>query len=312
VFYTMWHMVASVLGCCVIMCFKRPETGWPSCSQFGKYMFQLIPISICTTANIACNNASLTMVSLFLNQVIKATGPLPTMIFSFLMERKTYGLGMILATLLIVAGTILAVPLGGSGTTSGAGVIIVIVSTLAASLKPVIMSLVMKGTPERPKLPATVVLFYDVFLSFFFMLIYWLASPERVAAISYLQTNGGLAVGLILAGATMAFLFNLSNYVFVQVTSALTTTVVANGVKILNIVISAIQSHVSAVQNWCGVALTVVSLIIYAYFSYTSKSKPPAKLSLPFIADKGAPGKTEATPLKPDAPAEEGSCCVIA
>lgn len=270
VFYTMWHMVASVLGTCVIMSFKKPDTGYPSMMQLWHYKWQLLAIAVCTTANIGCNNASLTLISLFLNQVIKATGPLPTLVFSVLFEGKRYGLGLVLSCFAIVAGTVLSIPMSGSSDTSVAGVIVVIISTLAASLKPVIMSLVMKGTPERPKLPPTVVLFYDTFLSFWMMLVYWLISKERENSVDYLSHRPLIGIGIILGGASMAFGFNISSYFFVQYTSALTTTVASNGVKVINIVISALISHISGARNWCGVALVCLSLVVYAYFSYGS------------------------------------------
>ena len=249
------------------------------------------------------------------------------MIFSVMFEGKTYGWDMILACSVIVAGTILAVPSGGSSgdETSFSGVIVVIVSTLAASLKPVIMSNVMKGTPERPKLEPTVVLFYDTFISFWFMLIYWLVSDERSKTCAYLGGGHfGYAIGLILVGATMAFGFNLSSYFFVLLTSALTTTVAANGVKVINIVISALISHVSAPRNWVGVALVCVALAVYAYVSYMAKKRPPPlggpHFPNPFAkgeVTKGVPdaeaGKAlnEGTPLNGEQPPACAQCCVI-
>ena len=246
------------------------------------------------------------------------------MIFSIMFEGKTYGWDMILACCAIVAGTILAVPSGGSSgdQTSFSGVIVVIVSTIAASLKPVIMSLVMKGTPDRPKLEPTVVLFYDTGLSFWFMLVYWLVSNERSATCAYLGGGHfGYALGLILVGATMAFGFNLSNYFFVLLTSALSTTVAANAVKVINIVISALISHVSAPRNWVGVALVCVSLAAYAYFSYMSKRRPsplgspslkmPFKKEYTWAPDAEAGKTTEGTPLNGDESPQCAQCCVV-
>ena len=136
------------------------------------------------------------------------------------------------------------------------------------------------------------------------MLIYWLASNEREHAIEYLGNDGWYCAGLILVGATMAFGFNLSSYFFILLTSALTTTVAANGVKVINIVISALAAHISDTRNWLGVTLVCIALCVYAYFSYSAKKKPPPSLKLPFMKEysKGAPdaeaGKaTEGTPL---------------
>ena len=285
VFYTMWHMVASVLGSLVLMSINRPATGWPSLAQLWKYKWAMISIAMCTTSNIALNNISLTLISLFLNQVIKAAGPLPTMLFSVMIEGKRYGLGMLISCAVIVGGTIMAVPMQQGGpTTSMTGITFVLISTLAASLKPVLSAIVMKGTPEAPKLPPTVVLFYDTFISFWFMLLYWLLSAERSASLTYLHDRTGEGLGIIAGGATMAFGFNVSTYFFVSLTSALTTTVAANGVKVINIVISAIIDHVSNPLNWAGVAVVCCALAVYAYFSYISKNKSAPNLSGPLMS----------------------------
>ena len=128
------------------------------------------------------------------------------------------------------------------------------------------------------------------------------------------------------AGATMAFGFNLSNYFFVLLTSALTTTVAANGVKVVNIIISALRDGVSDTRNWIGVALVCASLCIFAYFSYMAKRGVPPSLQLPFVhkefssstPDAKAAKPTEGTPLRigKDRTSEGTSgagmqCCVI-
>jgi len=305
-------MVASVLGTCVIMAMYRPASGWPNLKQLWQYKLALISIASCTVLNIALNNASLTLISLFLNQVIKATAPMPTMLFSVLFEGKRYGWKLIISCAVIVGGTILAVPMGcSSEDVDLSGVVIVMISTLAASLKPVIMSVVMQGTPERPKLPPTVVLFYDTFLSFWIMLLYWLLAAEREASIEYIRERPGTAIGVIVGGALMAFGFNISSYFFIQLTSALTTTVASNGVKVLNIVISAIKDGISDTRNWIGVALVCAALGVYAYFSYQAKKAPPKSE----LFSKDAKGSLERGLVSEGTPLTGGEagmrCCVI-
>jgi len=326
IFYTMFHMLASTFGALIIMALKKPVTGFPSVRQLWAYKLQLLPIATCTALSIGLNNLSLTLISLFLNQVIRATGPLPTMVFSSLIEGKRYSWPMALTCTAIVAGTILAIPFDDNGTTtSAAGLIIVIISTLAASFKPVVVSMVMQGSADQERLPPTVALFYDVSLAFWFMLIYWLASPtERAQSIEYIGRHPDLAVGIILGGATMAFGFNLSSYYFIQFTSALTSTVVSNGVKVLNIVISAAQAHLGDARNWCGVALVCVSIALYAYLGHLEKKKgallgavagSPAGLIAPFFKTKqvggglGAGKPTEVTPLTDGE--SSATCCAI-
>ena len=237
VFYTMCTMVTSALGVSLLMWFVPPATGWPSWAQFWDYKLLLVLNSTCTTLNLTMNNASLTLISLFLNQVIKATAPAITVPLSALVEGKRYGWGVILSVALIVTGTILAVPQNGHGgvQTSGAGVVLVIISTLSASTKSIVMSVAMRGSAERPKLGPTAVMFYDCCVAFFFMLVYWLASNERERTIDYLGQHAGWGIGIILGGGAMAFCFNVSTYYFVLSTSALTSAVGSNGVKVFSL-----------------------------------------------------------------------------
>ncbi|KAL1527583.1 hypothetical protein AB1Y20_008970 [Prymnesium parvum] len=313
VFYTMTHMVATVIGACVIMSFRRPATGWPSPSQFVGYSWGLLLIAACSTVNLLCNNISLTLISLFLNQVIKATGPLPTMVFSFIMEHKTYTAYSILACILIVLGTVLSIPLTSKGPqTSVVGVVVVIISTVAASLKPVALSLVFKGLKDKPKLEPTVVLFYDAFISFWMMLLYWLVSSERAATVEYIGNRPLVALGIIAGGASMAFGFNLSAYFFTKFTSSLTASIASNGTKVVNIIISAlIASALHDPRNICGVLLVCVSLMAYAHAGHLAKANPPKPLNISFLGKDTEAGKvSEETPLTP-APQSSTQCCVI-
>jgi drug/metabolite transporter (DMT)-like permease len=214
VFYTMWHMFAGVIGSSVLLLtVAKPSTGFPRPSQFWQYGWQLLLIASCTAGNTACNNASLQYVSLFLNQVIKASTPMVTMIFSFLIERKKYSLGLVLSCCAIVAGTIVASLKGGDedSPSTTLGIILASISLFCAGLRPVIMSITMKPTPDRPELPPTAVLWYDNFLAFWMMVIFWSCSPERDKTIDYFNNGGGgEEVGLIAGGATLAFCFNLT------------------------------------------------------------------------------------------------------
>ena len=399
-FYTTWHMLATVLGATIILTtVAKPSTGFPNFAQYKLYWWQLLAISTCSVLNILCNNASLRIVSLFLNQVIKATGPMPTMLFSFLLEFKRRGpravrsvalriphrcdteVSRAMACSQVRLGRDHIVPVhrrrhdpcdpdgrrrqphdvrwltprhhlhdrrlaqarhhgdrneGHARATKGARRRVSMPRprqlwecshTAPTSSPPWFATACARGGktrrshdahPHAPQLPPTVVLWYDGFISFFIMLLAALILEHEQIREYFAEGRVAATAGLILAGAIMAFLFNLSTYFFVLLTSALTSTVVANGVKVINIVISAIASHVSKVQNWLGVALVCVSLCAYAYFSYMAKGKGSQPAANPLMSDaaKGRgdaeAGKayTEATPLQPT----EGAnlqCCVV-
>ena len=64
--------------------------------------------------------------------------------------------------------------------------------------------------------------------------------------------TGFLGTGVLLAGCTAAFMFNLSAYYFVSFTSALTSTIGANLVKVILIVAAAIQAGIHDIASWSG------------------------------------------------------------
>jgi len=309
VFYTMFHMLASQGFALVMMltCAPPKEGGYPTFGMLWLYRDVLIPISICTFLNTALNNKSLTQISLFTNQVIKATGPAPTIFFSYVIARITYSWSIILTVLVLVGGCILANAdsFGDSDSDNEiGGIITVVISTLAASVKPVIAMVTMAdrsdGTAPRPKLAPEQILFFDAGLAFWYMFLYWVSGidNERQNSINYLAGKtcvedncdlGLVGVGIIAAGCSMAVLFNLATYYFVKSTSALSSTVGSNFMKIVIICITGITDGVGGTA-WGGVAIVGVSIGVYAYLTYTEKqAKEAAK-----AAGKTA---TEATPL---------------
>lgn len=304
VFYTMWHMLVSAFAAMLLMCtVARPATGLPNFTQFWEYKIGLISISACTFLNNGLNNMSLTMVSLFTNQVIKATLPFWLMIFSFVLAKKTYGPMIIGSVLALVVGSVLsnASSFGSSSgqSTSLVGVIICVISLMASAVKPVVAMMVMAGTPDRPKLAPNLVLFYDTGISFFFMLTYWLCSNEREGSYKYVtgsSLQSTLTLTIILCGSSMAFIFNIANYYFVMLTSALTSGIAANSIKIVLIIIAAIQASIADPLSWTGIAIVILAILGYAYLSIIAKAppKPPADV------EKATPilTKTEETPLK--------------
>ena len=76
IFYSTWHMVASSIGCAIILRLRGLPP--PSLEELKSCWKGVLPLALCTSVNIACNNASLALVSLFVNQVIKGTTPLIT------------------------------------------------------------------------------------------------------------------------------------------------------------------------------------------------------------------------------------------
>jgi len=306
-FYTMFHqLTSSIFALCLVYCVTKPALGMPSFQQWWEYKYALFPMSFCTFVSAGLNNTSLTLISLFLNQAIKSSIPLPIMFFSYLFAKKTYSLLKVFIVLCICGGSILSVAesMKTGGDNSALGVIAVLTSVMAAALRPVIAMIVMSKDSGRPQLDPTVVLAYDAGVAFWLMLIAWVANPdEREGTVAYLKDGRttGIGVLIVLVGSSMAFLFNLSNFYLVKLTSALTNGIVSSAVKIILIIASAFQAGLSDPVSWSGVGLVVVFLLYYTYLNLQPvTAQPPPKIDPERGADptqKGAPA-SEKTPLK--------------
>ena len=309
-FYTMFHMGASALAALLLMstCAKPKHGGLPTFKQLWDYKYQLFPIATLTVLNNGLNNCSLSLVALFINQVIKACGPLPTCIFEYILMGKTYGWKIYASVILIVVGSVLsnAAQFVGGAPSSALGITYCLISLLAASLRPVLQKIIMsdnKDADAKPPLSPSQALFWDMAISFVALLVIWLVGNEREPSMEYLMghTNnphsGLLAIGIILAGSTMAFAFNIAIYYYILFTSALTSTVGSNGIKIILICASAITDHIFNPFTWSGIGIVVIAIVAYAYFSYLEKNAPkPAA---------GTDSKAEPLAVKSASPADE-------
>jgi drug/metabolite transporter (DMT)-like permease len=295
-FYTMFHMLVSAIAAYLLQLLViKPKLGGPTFAQAWDYKLLIIPMGLCSFLMNGLNNASLALMSLFLNQAIKATMPMPTMFFSYLFAKKTYSPLMIFVVFCLCVGSVLSVwykistDKGGS---QAMGVIMCLIGLLACSIKPVLVMMLTSGLlGDLPKLDTTVVLVYDCCIAFVCMLITWACLDEREQSIAYLAdpNTRGIGIIIVICGSLMAFCFNMSNFYFIRFTTALTNTVGGSGVKVFLIVVSAVQIGVADPVSWSGVAIVVASLVTYSYLNLQKPApKPPA-------ADAEAP--KDGTPL---------------
>ena len=321
--YGMFHMLFSCVAALIIMrCVQKPEAGYPSFAQLYQYLDGLATIGLCNALNVVLNNLSLTLVSLFVNQVIKSSSPMPTIVFEHLLTGKRFSIAVITSVVCICVGAVLApwfkvsqVNQSGGEASSVLGILSVIVAMLASSLKPVVAMVMMSGTKDRPKLEPTVILFYDCALSFCFMFVYWIVSYERYDSIQYLvnapvnapylegYNTSLIGLGIIFAGSMMAFSFNLSTYYYVMLASALGSMIGSIGLKVLVICVAAVQAGVSDPITIFGIAIVAVSICAYAGFAYRDSCLAEEAAAASGAEAKGSGGPegakaSEATPLK--------------
>jgi drug/metabolite transporter (DMT)-like permease len=307
-FYTMFH-AASSSGAALLMqmtCTKPKDGRLPYFGQLWDWKFQLLPIACLTVIANGLNNYSLTLVPLFINQVIKACAPAGTSIFEFALLGKVNSCPIYVCVLAIVGGSILAVSasFGDGGDSKEAhelllGTICCLISLLAASLRPVLQKVVQSGGSgdgSRTPLIPSQALFWDQGVGFWIYLVIWLSdiSGERQASLDYLSghtnnpNSGWLGVGIIICGSTMAFTFNIALYYFILYTSALSSSVGSNAVKIFLIIITAITDNMLKPTTIGGAVIVIAAIIAYAYFGFMGGKKPPPA---------AAPGDDKSAPL---------------
>jgi hypothetical protein len=319
-FYTMFHSVASCIAALLMQmtCTKPKDGRLPYFGQLWEWKFQLVPIACLTVIANGLNNLSLVLIPLFINQVIKACGPAGVAFFEFCLLGKVATCQIYITILFMIAGSVLAVS-ASFGADSGdskeahelmLGMIFCIISLAAACLKPVLQKIVQSGgSGDRTPLIPAQALFWDQGIGVWIYLIIWLANVnnERQASIDYLSGNtsnknsGWLGLGIIVWGSTMAFTFNIAIYYFILYTSALSSSVGANGVKIFLIIITAITDNELQNTTIAGSCIVIAAIIAYAYFGFTAKKPPPAakptdEKAAPLTADTEK--ATENTPLQ--------------
>jgi drug/metabolite transporter (DMT)-like permease len=248
-------------------------------------------------------------VALFVNQVIKACGPCVSAVFEFLLLGKTHPVTIYLSVLCIVMGSAVSnIANFGQGETSLLGVVVCMISLGAASLKPVLQKIITSGGNSRlagpkPLEPAQAIV-WDSGIAFILFMVVWLVSGERQASIDYILSHtknpksGLLAMGIIAFGSCMAFSFNIANYYYIHYTSALTSTVGSNGIKIFLICITAFTDGYEDTTTILGIAIVVLAIITYAYLSFQEKNKKPAIIA-DVKADAANAADEKAAPLAP-------------
>jgi hypothetical protein len=291
-FYTMFHMAASSIAALLLqLTCARPKDGTlPSLRQLWTYKLLLLPMSMLTVLNNGLNNWSLTLVALFVNQVIKACGPAMAAVFEFLLLGKTYAVPIYLSVMCIVLGSAVSnISNFGQGDSSSLGIVVCLISLSAASLKPVLQKIITSGgnsflAGPAPLEPAQAIV-WDSGIAFLMFMVVWLLTDERQASIDYITSHtknpnsGLLALGIITFGSCMAFSFNIANYYYIHYTSALTSTVGSNGIKIFLICITALTDGMTDPTTVLGIIIVVLAIISYAYLSFQEKHKKPAMTS---------------------------------
>jgi drug/metabolite transporter (DMT)-like permease len=275
IFYTMWNTFASFLGANLLMVLV-PANRTISWKQFVDNKFALLVFGVVFSSNIVTNNASLVHISLSVNQVIKCLVPIPAIIFSYFIEKKTYSYPVLAAAGVLTFGACMSIPYDSPKVTL-LGSVLALWSTAMSGLRPVLTALLLKNSKESGLTPVPL-LWYDAAFSTIFLFFAYLVSDETLTVAGYFVDYGyGRGVSILVGGSFMAFAYNIVVFYLVKVTSSLTSVVLANLKTTLIIVIAVLLWDKTI--SWISVLGFVIffsGLFAYSYLTFKSRQKSSA------------------------------------
>jgi len=290
IFYTMWNTLASFCGANLLMLLV-PVNRTICWKQFVDNKFALLVFGVVFSSNIVTNNASLVYISLSVNQVIKCLVPIPAIIFSYFIEKKTYSYPILGAALVLTFGACMSIPYDSPKVTP-IGSFLALWSTAMSGLRPVLTALLLKNSKESGLTPVPL-LWYDAGFSTIFLFLAFLVSEETVTVAAFFKEDTTAGMMILIAGSTCAFAYNIVVFYLVKVTSSLTSVVLANVKTTLIIVIAVLlwDKSISPISI-VGFVIFFCGLFGYSYMTFKSRARGTTKPAEP-VAATGAKETTK-------------------
>ncbi|KAI2822739.1 hypothetical protein CBS147343_9975 [Aspergillus niger] len=231
---TTWHLVFATLATQLLARTTTMLDGRKKIRMDGRtYVRMIIPIGILYSGSLVCSN----IVYLYLNvsfiQMLKACGPIVTLLTSWAWHVKTPSLESFLNILLIAFSVALAV--AGEVQFSWLGVTYQLASLVFDANRLVMIQILLSD--EGQKMDPLVTLYYSAPVCAFtnFMIAFY----TELRGFSW-SVIGETGVGVLVANATVGFMLNVSIFVLIGKTSGLTMTLVSVPKNILLIVCSVV------------------------------------------------------------------------
>ena len=289
IFYTMWNTLASFLGANLLMLIV-PVNRTICWKQFVDNKFALLVFGVVFSSNIVTNNASLVYISLSVNQVIKCLVPIPAIIFSYFIEKKSYSYPILGAAFVLTFGACTSIPYDSPKVTP-VGSILALWSTGMSGLRPVLTALLLKNSKESGLSPVPL-LWYDAAFSTIFLFLAFLVSEETVAVSQFFKDDSAAGMGILIGGSFMAFAYNIVVFYLVKVTSSLTSVVLANLKTTLIIVIAVLlwDKQISPISI-VGFVIFFMGLFAYSYLTFRSRQRGMTRPATPEPSKEAKPSK---------------------
>jgi len=231
----------------------------------------LTAIAIMNGFQIACNNASLTVMELSMNQIIRASIPVLVAILAVCIESKIPSKGEIACLFVISIGVMLAV--WEESRNSMLGIVLTFVSTIMQSIQMSLSGKVMSG--RSGKLDSFQMTFYTGPTAFVTLAPFAFATEYTVLA-DCLHSKPGATLGFLLGSCCVAVVYNVVLFQSVRTLSSVGTAILGN-VKIVCLLFlsSLLLGELGgwSANQYLGCLLTFVAAGVFSYIK-AAGSKP--------------------------------------
>ena len=246
---------------------------------------------ICNVAAISLNNSSLAIISVVLNQVIKACVPLPTMLLERLLlsdETKAATSTKYAAAVIVVLGAIVASASGGGDAQMTWGVFLAVASTLLTSLRTVLTARLLQRTN---RMPVVHVLACDALISSM-VLVPFVASGWTDIA-SFCSHFPETTVALLLLSSCCAVAYNQLTLELTKRMTPVTMSIVSTSRQtVLLLIATLVESGQAPLLRCVGVLQVVLGSAYYALQTRIGPKKVTASSPTNEVADALQAGKT--------------------
>ncbi|PYH88279.1 TPT-domain-containing protein [Aspergillus ellipticus CBS 707.79] len=265
---TTWHLLFATLATQLLARTTTMLDGRHRIKMDGRsYLRMIVPIGILYSGSLVCSNVVYLYLNVSFIQMLKAGGPIITLLTSWLWRVRSPSLESFLNILVIAFSVSLAV--AGEVQFSWVGVFFQLASLVFDANRLVMIQILVSD--EGQKMDPLVTLYYSAPVC--------AATNFLIAAVVELRefswgVVGETGVGVLVANAAVGFMLNVSIFVLIGKTSGLTMTLVSVPKNILLIVCSVLiwGTVISGLQI-LGYAVALLGLLYYSVGWETIKSR---------------------------------------
>ena len=263
---TFCHMLSNSIGSYVfVYVLKRIERKQLTQAQ-KRLMFYF---SLIFVSNIITGNWSLGLISVSLNQILRALVPSCVLLLSIVILKKSFSWQRKATLIPIFIGVYISCT--GDKTTTVAGLVVTALAILFSSLKGVLSS---KFLSDLNLHPIDLVL-YQAPLSAIWCAIAMFTTGEVAVLMSQDLTS---QLPSFVVSSVLAFALNVASFYTNRATSALTMSVAGNAKQALVIVLSVfISNDYFTAQKAFGVLVVMTGCCCYTYFGYKDSQREKKK-----------------------------------